>query len=383
MKKIKILIPFILLLLASSIQASLLNTTDQVLNRQPALGGNTAVSAYNKVNAIEIGGTFWGNYFENSVNLNGNTEAIPPLYQNLNQYYQFTYPVNNNQWICFGYSNNHDATSSFILISNTTPESRYKAYVEAIDESTYLRYAWDLSKSINGLYFGTEVAVNKKSSVCVTRQNEASKIDHGEKLLNSTTIFETDPFTTYAFGLIYSINKANLISLYHKPGYYYNYLERGHDLDNIHDRSQNNAEASPATALGYLKKVNEQLEVALAVTVFSNINYKRQTVERIENQAYTKYETEEYIRTSPLYTIGSEYKFSSDLACQGTISWLSYNENKPSNLTYTTLNLVKNWDAHKFIIGFYREKSLIKNIENVSDISEENRLYVNYGYSWI
>lgn len=375
--------------------ASLINTTDQTNNDDYALGGNSASSAYFKSTGFEGGLTMF-NLFGQSKSIldnhglagtiGGVTGKTEPANMFTNLFAQYTFALNNDNWVCVGYSND---SSPVELNKQKQKDTTNTATLlnDAGAESLYATYSYDAGKFLRGLYVGAELAFNKDFDRKFKKVSNSLKdaLDYDKTSVTLTT--STPWYTSLAFSGIYDMGKLGMITAAQKFYGAKNWDISGQkDLDGEKVDNQWNEETPAETSLAYIYSLTKDISVAGSYTTFWNKTYT-ETASKSKTGDYT--ETEVNILGYNKYTLWGEYTGFKGLNLQGYYGWAKnvgvYTTDADgaysmgSDETYMGANGSMTFGEHTVLVGLARTMSLGR---EAKDLTDETKMYVNYGYAF-
>lgn len=372
--------------------ASLINTTDQTNNDDYALGGNSASSAYFKSTGFEGGLTMFDLFGQSKSILDNNgllnesaaandiTGTTQPANMFTNLFAQYTYALNNESWVCIGYSNDSNPVA-LIKDKKANTQINVTKLNDAGAESLYATYSYDAAKFLKGLFVGAELAFNKDFDRTVQK---ASK-DAGTEKTSATLIASTPWYNSLAFSGIYDMGKLGVITAAQKFFAAKNWdLSGQKDLNGSKADNQWNEETAPVTSLAYIYSLTKDISLAGSYTTVWNKTYT-ETASRSGD--YT--ETEVNLIGYNKYTVWGEYTGFKGLNLQGYYGWAknvgvyttdadgAYSQGTDD--TYMGANGSMTFGAHTVLVGLARTMSLGR---EAKDLTDETKMYVNYGYAF-
>lgn len=370
--------------------ASLINTTDQTNNDDYALGGNSASSAYFKSTGFEGGLTMFDLFGQSKSILDnqgliGNKGSTYFPYMFTNLYGQYTYSINNDNWLCVGYANDSNPVAG---IKDKTDDSVRKAtYIEDEGtESLYAAYSYDAAKFVKGLFVGAELAFNKDFNRRYAKVNAAEKSDSNYEKSEATLITSTQWYTSLAFSGMYDMGKLGMITAAQKFYAAKNWdLSGQKDLNGSKSDIQYNEESQPETSIGYIFPVAKDISLGGTVlqawdkdyteTRSADGSYTESDVHKFAYRTYTAWG--EYSGLMKGLTLQAYYGFGFDVG--RTYAGDAENDNDGTNDTYMGANGSMTFGAHTVLVGMARTVSL-----GISpkDLTDETKMYVNYGYAF-
>ena len=162
-RKIFLFTALLLVFMISTGFASLLDTTDQILNTNTALGGNSAANLFMKKPGIEAGMTLIPYFKQNKSILEsqpGYTGTnLEPREQFLNMYAKYNEKLDTHSWWSISYRKDYNTSYSFKIKRQADENQKIDLYSNSGTETLSATYA--RNNLIKGMLLGAEIGLNK------------------------------------------------------------------------------------------------------------------------------------------------------------------------------------------------------------------------------
>lgn len=388
MRVLKVLLATVIVLSMAtfSFAAGLLNTTDQVLNQNAALGGNSAIKALDKKSAqeVEIGLSLYDKFTQNKNILDEvagyNGGDLNPRNQMPNQNLAYTYRIDNANWLGVSYGDNSVLARSYKQKRQAPLDAqKYESDTVSSVKTIAIKYGMDMNKMVKGLYLGATIAQNNASRKVYRKDNSQSKTALALSKAEATQGPDSAPYTSVAVDGIYMLDAKSKVTFGHliTNPIYMSQIDK--NQNNAKTDAQWNEEVGDVTSLGYIYNLDAKIQLA-------------GTVESTWDKSYTQYvsngpQTEEELTNigSNKYTLAGEYAYAKDMVFQGYYAW-ELNEGrvvgdgatdtKGTDMTEVGVNVVKSFGDQTLIAGLTNLN--MRGVEN-GQSSDEMKFYVDYG----
>ncbi|MBU0580800.1 MAG: hypothetical protein KKA19_06455, partial [Candidatus Margulisbacteria bacterium] len=306
-----------------------------------------------------------------------------PRNQMPNQNFQYTYKLDNANFLGVAYGVNADLNRSYTQkFQQNTNNPKVDMVQDASTQVIAIKYGKDLNNMVKGLYLGAEVAQNNYVVTTYLKQNKYAKAAMGGKT-ESEQKNSSSPYTSVAVDGIYTVDAKSKVTFGHKitnPRYM---DQKDKDCWNAKTDTQYNEELGDVTSLGYVYNLASNIELA-------------GTVESTWNKKYTQYrsagapETEEELINigSNRYTIAGEYALAKDLSFQGYYTWElnagrvvgdANTDTGGTDITVVGVNAIKTFGDHTLVAGL---TNLNMAAVRTGATTDETKFYVDYGYAF-
>jgi hypothetical protein len=403
MKLFKVLaVMLILSLVASTGFASLLNTTDQVNNANPALGGNPAVRAYTQVSNVEAGLTLLTSFWQSKTLLDkefqgnaANGSNVDPMNQMSNLFLQYSLELPGANWLTVKYNKSSDTVRSFR--QKAADEPKLQSIQMFQDRGTEV-IAADVGRSIGkGAYVGAELAANKYFETDYQKPNSYAKRDLNLRQQDITA--ESLNYFSATLGGIMELNNALKVSVAQKA-YSHRVVEKqGKSVDKASKYNlQYTEELAPETAIGLLYKINNRIELGGTMQMAWDRTYF-ELGNRFTN-IYSGPETDTEVRKVGFttYTLNGEIAWMPDLLTQAYYGWaLDANRvitdqdavdrlvgQTAVDITNMGINIIKSFGDHTIVGGLARSTTFKKydDDNDVKYVLDQTKVYLDYAYAF-